>query len=507
MKITSQQKQLFIELLIVFVALSPMLFWYGNGDVENDEAIYSFAARHMAETGEWLTPVGIYPGNPPFLEKPPLKMWLTAASFALGVPDDNNWGLRFVDILLTVAVFVYMVLLGSRFGGRWAGALTGLAFVAFKFPLLSQGMLLNKMESILVLQYVASMYHFTAWIEGTPRKAAHAAAIGGYFVLGFMSKFVAALFLPLTLAVVLFIHPTLLRRFLGEFRLWLTVGVACFMLIAPWFVYQHLAAGPAFWRDIFGRHVFERLTHYLDETHLNPWYFYVETTARMILDQGAFLAYPIGLIVMIALDRWQPRQTALFAWYLVPVAAMSAMTSKLHYYIYPFVPALAVVCGVGLARLAASPLTWPRGLAFLIATVPLANAYVGSVQHLRNEPGPFTALRACLGSPAATALFDANAPTNHVFTYYGFLDHRQASGEALADAPGAVWIARDDHRALLAAGHPRAVSDSAYLMPLAQVATEPGRKQPAVLLLPEAHAHCADRILSAGASPARTILE
>ncbi len=234
------RRQLVVELLLMLLLIGlPILLWIGHGDVENDEAIYSFAAMKMVETGDWLTPIGIYPDNPPFLEKPPLKFWLTALGLEAGLPA-NMWGLRFADAVLAILIFGYLVAIGFRLGGRWGGLLTGLVFFAFHDPLLNHGILANNTESALMLQYVGSIYHFMRWTDGTRRKVLHAVAIGLLFVLGFMSKFVAALFLPIALVVVLLFHPALLRRFLSEINLWLAVSAMTVVLIAPWFVYQHL---------------------------------------------------------------------------------------------------------------------------------------------------------------------------------------------------------------------------------------------------------------------------
>ena len=126
-------------------------------------------------------------------------------------------------------------------GGRWAGLFSGLIFLTFREPVLEHGILSNNMESALILQYTGSIYHFQAWIgqaHGGARRATHVLAMALLFVLGFMTKFVAALFLPLIVLIVLLAYPRLLKRALSEWSVWLMAAGLALVLIAPWFIYQ-----------------------------------------------------------------------------------------------------------------------------------------------------------------------------------------------------------------------------------------------------------------------------
>lgn len=526
------RRQLIIELLLVLLLVGlPIFLLYGHGDVENDEAIYSFAAEKMVETGEWLTPVGIYHGNPPFLEKPPLKFWLAAFGLEMGLPH-NNWGLRFADVVLTVLIFGYLVAIAIRVGGRWAGLWSGLVFFAFADPIVQHGLLANNTESAVVLQYVGGMYHFMAWAGGARRKALHAMAIGLLFVLGFMSKFVAALFLPVILAVVLLIHRDLLRRFWTDIGLWLAVGVLAVVLIAPWFVYQHLQMGQVFWNIIFGEHVVQRMTRFLDPTHLLPWYFYILSTVRMVIESGAGLAYLIGFwfVVKVYPAKRDPGITTLFVWYFVPVIAISAMTSKVTHYMYPFLPPVAVVCGFGLAQLlqlnlaaageyrygrwlsrisaglAAVPL---QRLAFAAAAAPIVVMYGFAVHDLRFRSSSFLELEACLqdlGAGAAVqAFFQPNREANHVFTYHDLAAYGDTDSELLnrllfGDRPEPVWLPVSKYRAL-ASSEERIRSVEAQWIPLAEIRTGEGDLEAVFLLLPGEFAACGARVQNAGSKP------
>ncbi len=527
---STTRRQLVVELLLMVLLIGlPILLWIGHGDVENDEAIYSFAAIKMVETGEWLTPIGIYKDNPPFLEKPPLKFWLTALGLEMGLPQ-TMWGLRFADAALAILIFGYLVAIGLRLGGRWGGVLTALVFFAFRDPLLNHGVLANNTESAVLLQYTGSIFHFMAWADSSRRSLLHPVAIGLLFVLGFMSKFVAALFLPVTLVVVLLLHPHLLKRFFSEIWIWLGVAAMAAVLIAPWFIYQHWQFGQHFWNVIFGDHVVERFTAYLDPDHLKPWTFYVLTTVKIVIKSGGALAYLVGLFFVVREypSARDPRITTLFAWYLVPVAAISLMSSKITHYMYPFLPAVAVVCGFGMARLlqwrlpaiGELPLVGGFGrkvpglgamplqhLVFAVALLPVLVMYVWTLKDVRYRYGPFTALEACLdGAGIDTplpAFFDNYPMANHIFTFTGLVqipdaDPEQLEGALYGDTPRPLWMKESLYRELVTADE-RALEIEAQRIPQAAVETEKWQADGVILLLPGQSAACSPKLSEAGA--------
>ena len=61
-------------------------------------------------------------------------------------------------------------------------------------------------------------------------------------------------------------------------RDWVLPIVAVLAATAPWFVYESVQYGSAFWRTIFGVHVFKRFTSWVDPAHLQPWHYYFTAT-------------------------------------------------------------------------------------------------------------------------------------------------------------------------------------------------------------------------------------
>ena len=61
---------------VVVAFCVPLFVGLGRTDVENDEAIYSYAVDGILATGDWLNPPLSPHQDWTFLEKPPLKFWL-----------------------------------------------------------------------------------------------------------------------------------------------------------------------------------------------------------------------------------------------------------------------------------------------------------------------------------------------------------------------------------------------------------------------------------------------
>jgi 4-amino-4-deoxy-L-arabinose transferase-like glycosyltransferase len=350
-------------LAVVAVCISaPMFVGLAQWEMRSDEAIYSYAVERILETGEWLTPRSI-PGDEPFYEKPPLKFWLVAGGMRLGLLPAGDAGMRGLDALAAAVMFLYLYAIGCRLGGPIAGVVSALALFSFDDILVEHGLRSNNMEAALVLAYTAAFYHALRWAEaesagvpaaqtwggGAEWRGRHAYAIAGWFVLGFLTKFVAALFLPLVVVLTIASRPAGLRDLLGAWRTWLApIGVAL-VLIAPWFIYQTVHAGREFWTILLTAHVLQRFAGVLHPEHLHPWYYYASWLWQELGREGLRVTWVAGLAALawrgLAQGEWRVR--AVLLWWAVPFVLISAGTSKLFHYAYPFLPPLAL--GVGLA--------------------------------------------------------------------------------------------------------------------------------------------------------------
>ena len=348
--------RLWLALVLVLFCL-PLFVELGGRDVEGDEAIYSFAVDRMLETGDWLEPKSIPFEDSRFLEKPPLKFWIVAAPIRLGLLPHDQFGLRFWDALFGSLAFVYVFLIGSQLIHPLCGAAAVLVLFAHGPLLFNHGLRNNTMEAPLLLAYSGGVFHFLAWTRSVRKDAigaapglksvAHAIAVGLYFVLGFMTKFVAVLFLPVVIVVASAVADEYRRSIVRHWRLWTGVSALALALIAPWFVWGHLTYGAALWQSMVGEHVIRRVVSSLDPAHIQPWYFYPSVIYARLREAGTAGLVLAGLLVLTlqTVRRQWSEGYAVVTWAVLPLVLISASTSKVYHYSYPFLPPLAVAAG------------------------------------------------------------------------------------------------------------------------------------------------------------------
>ena len=210
---------------VLWLFCAPLFVGLGNSDLANDEAIYSYAVDRILETGEWLTP-RLIPYDGPFLEKPPLKFWALAGAMQAGLLPRGEFGLRFLDALFGATAFLYVFWLGRRLAGPVCGVVAVLVLFTHSQLLFEHGLRSNNMEAALFLAYCGGAYHFSRWAEDAsrPRRTLHVFAVAAYVTLGFMTKFVAVLFLPLVCVAAVAWRSDSSERLRSGWRDWIVAG-------------------------------------------------------------------------------------------------------------------------------------------------------------------------------------------------------------------------------------------------------------------------------------------
>ncbi|HEY0876717.1 MAG TPA: glycosyltransferase family 39 protein [Vicinamibacterales bacterium] len=339
---------------VVLIAFAvPLFIGLGSFDLASDEAIYSYAVDSILSTGDWLAPRSSPHPDEVFLEKPHLKLWIVAAPIRLGLLPLNEFGLRFWDALFGAFSFFYVFLIGRRLAGWVCGTVAGLVLFAHEPLIFDHGFRSNNMDAALVLAYCGGVYHYLRWASASPgaSRGAHIGAVLAFFYLGFMSKFVAALFLPAVLGLAALAVPAHRARLIEDRGRW-TVSIAITIAaILPWFIYQHVQHGPEFWIVLLGEHVVTRLTTYVDPAHVQPWYFYAVESFRQFQRSGSAIWIGVGLAILLVnvLRRRTPDGVVVLLWATLPSIAISFGNSKLYHYFYPFLPPLAIAAGYGVA--------------------------------------------------------------------------------------------------------------------------------------------------------------
>jgi 4-amino-4-deoxy-L-arabinose transferase-like glycosyltransferase len=348
----------------------PLFVGLGRTDVGHDEAIYTFAVDRILEIGDWLEPKSSPHEDIAFLEKPPLKFWIVAGPIRLGLLPHDEFGLRFWDALFGAVAFAYVFAVGSRLAGPVCGGVA-LLILFVHWPLLFEhGLRSNNMEGPLFLSYCGGIFHFIEWARrstpsgpGSPGRW-HAIAVSLYFVLGFMTKFVAAIFLPMVVGVAALLFPATRTLLVREWRVWAAASAVALALIAPWFVYASARFGWYFWEVILAEHVYTRFRTYLNPMHVHPWSYYFTEMFQRFGDSGSQWMVTAGLAALAIQSirrRWF-ESAVVVLWFVLPVALISIGTSKLYHYAYPFLPPLALGGGYAAALL------------LMLAPIPLSKA-------------------------------------------------------------------------------------------------------------------------------------
>ena len=356
----------------------------------------------MLETGDWLNPIAAPTTDVVFLDKPPLKFWIVALPIRLGLLPDNEFGLRFWDAVIRQRRVPLRLRDRSADGGMVLrrGRAPDPVFVRLAV-LLARPSREQHGRRRSCSPTRARVYHFLRWADSSDRRRSrrHALAVGLYFLLGFMTKFVAVVFLPIMLAGAALELKPVREKAWREWRAWGLAAVVVVVLAAPWFVYQMLQPDRGVWQIMLGSHVYQRFSASLDTAHLRPWnYYFTDLVGQLTTARTLWVVLTGGLLIhaRVLRERWLEGTVALY-WFWIPFVLMSVGTSKLRHYTYPFLPPVALAGGYVVAS---------------VSTV-LVNLASGEVPGWLRRTGAVLGIDRAIGRGRETARRLAGAPARH----------------------------------------------------------------------------------------------
>lgn len=365
--------------LLALALLGALLFLPGLGrrDLWNpDEARYAEVAREMRLAGSWAIP---RLNGEVYTQKPPLLFWaINLAAFLTGGVGETST--RIPVALAAIGSLLLVYRLGERLFSRRAGWIAALAF-ATCLRILWQGRF-GQIDMLLGFFVTLAVWF---WVRGTTEHRP------GLYPLFFLSAGVATLakgpvgLLPPLLSILAFLAVTRDREEVKRLRipfgllLWAAVVLA-------WLIPAGLAGGEEYLRQVVFKQNFTRYTN--PWHHFQPWYYYLTVIPAEFFPWSFLL--PTALVV-----GWRrlvreggsafSRQGFLFAlcWMVVTVVFFSISPGKRTVYVVSMYPAMALMVGAALDRIAAGwPrdrgwLTWPLGLLagfslLLVAAFPIA---------------------------------------------------------------------------------------------------------------------------------------
>jgi 4-amino-4-deoxy-L-arabinose transferase-like glycosyltransferase len=326
--------------------------------LDDADATHSNAARHMLESGDWIT---LHVNGIRYLEKAPLPYWLVASSFRL-------FGFTsFAAHLPEAFAVLLLALLGYQWAARAFGART--AFYTGLAVLTSAGVFLFTRifipEVLLSLFLAASLYSFHRTLEGW--KSGYAYSLWIALACAVLTKGLVAL--------VFFFGTALIYLALtGEYRRWRALkpftGCLLFLVIAaPW----HILAGLRntdgtldghvhgfFWFYFTNEHILRFLGRRIPMDYNKlPGYLFWSLHLVWLFPWALFSPLP----VIAAWKLWQRRRTTpllaptiqarttlLLALYSALVLGFFSLSTNQEYYTFPAYLPLLLLIAAALTR-------------------------------------------------------------------------------------------------------------------------------------------------------------
>jgi len=320
-----------VELAVLLLVSVPLLFTALDlSFLDPDEGLYAEIARAMLADGDWVIP---HFNGLPYLEKPPLYFWLSAAT--LRVAPGSEAAVRLWSALTALGSVLLVWRIGRRLYGSFAGVVAGVALAT------SAGFALyvRKASTDFVFMFclALAMYGYLRDAERPGRGPARFLLFYAGTALALLSKGLIGLVFPVVIVGLVVAWERRLRP--AEWNL--ARGLAVFAAIAaPW----HLLI---LWR----------------EPGL-AWFYVVDNQILRFLNARAFIEddVPVGTLAYLVLSfiwfyPWSPlvlaRPAAARArgallmpvWAVTVIVFFALSRSKLEYYALPALPALAVLVG------------------------------------------------------------------------------------------------------------------------------------------------------------------
>jgi len=356
---------------VALFALSVLLAiaWFGTLDhrklVKSDEGRYAEISREMAQSGDWVTPRY---NDVKYFEKPPLLYWASAAAF--GVFGETEWAARLWVALTGFAGVLIAYFAGRALFGATAGLLGAVVLASSPLWVLASHFNTTDMGVSFFLE-AALLAFLVAQRAGTSERSARLFMMACWAAMGLavLSKGLIGVVLP---SLVLACYVSVTRDFRLIKRLHFGKGLLLFLVIVvPWFLLVSLR-NPEFPRFFFIHEHFGRYTQVEGYNRYGPWWYFLAIIAVGMLPW--IFIVPRGLVAALSSrDRNSSSGVKpglfLLLWVVVITIFFSISRSKLPGYIVPVVPAVALLVGLALSRMAMEGFRW-----FLVCAALLASA-------------------------------------------------------------------------------------------------------------------------------------
>lgn len=392
---------------LILLSSSVMFLDLGRNGLHNqDEARHAVVAREAALEGRWLPLT--YLGSP-YYNKPPLRIWLTAATFKLiGIHETS---VRLWSALSGLGTIVMLYLVGRRLWGERVAFLSGLILLTSHQYLYNHCVRTGETDALLIFCWTSALLLLQLSVEERRSRLLYLAAM--FVGLCGLVKHLGFVPILLVIAVGYLALSGGWRAF--SRRTWATGLGTALAVPAPWHLWMWLSEGQPFLHQYFlGEVIEERLEASGGgprQLPTGPWAS-LATLARGFFPWSSLLPFAVAAVPFGA--EWRRRWSMPLLWLFIAMATTVASGRKFSWYVLPAFPAAAILVAALLDRfLEMSGSVWLRagvvlgGVAALLSSTnaathnpfgSLAREAMLGVHLLGRVRGPNT------GLVAATAL-------------------------------------------------------------------------------------------------------
>lgn len=341
---------------LLFTVLAMFCF-YRLGDkpiYDFDEARHGASAYEMMQSGEWI--VTTYQGTPDYWNlKPPLSEWIICAFFALfGYTKTAFRAYAAISVFLCV---VMLFMWSWKKIGKCGALFTVLAMLAIT-PLWMYHCARSGDANALFLLLCTISTICVA--EAFDRSSNYLILSCLCVSLAFLTKSFHAVILVLEMFAVLLI----LRKQIRISKATLILSLAALILpTGLWALLRYRCDGMAFLSEMLFTDVLHRSADAI-EGHVGGPAFYFDFLLSDLGVLACLTAIPAGLVL---LKKHTHYHIVLVTAILLPLFLFSVAKTKLEWYVYSVFPAIALLGGDGIQKLADSEQKWIyKGLALCI---------------------------------------------------------------------------------------------------------------------------------------------
>ncbi len=431
----SSSKQTSQDLLFLIpLGIFTFVFSLGKGALASwDEAIYASVAKEIVQSGDWLR---LTLNGDLWFDKPPLAIWMTAVFYKIfGV---NEFAARLFSGLCGLGTVLTTYFLGRQLLNRWTGLIGALVLLTSSHFI--RFARFGMMDAPLTFFMTLALYFFWMGQSRNRYLIFSGVAIG----LAVMTKgFAAFLVFPV---IWIYCYWTKRLEILGRSSYWIGVMIAAAIAL-PWHLYELWAHNASFMKDVVGRHLFQRTTRAL-EGHEGNVFFYLRVLVNKFHPWILIGIVSAPLALFKALKDGEEEFVFLASWMFFIFGAITAVQTKLAWYVLPVYPALSLSVAYCFVQVFREKNAWVAKGIFLVILglhVPYSHIFDHDYAHDLKGIAPAVASRVPAGRPVY--LYDYHESPGVSF-YIGrrsvYVDSKENLAKAASEPGFNLLIHNDD---------------------------------------------------------------